>query len=269
MTVAGCTDLRTETPGQLLRSPVVGELAVGPELWGFGGAHGGLVLALLASAMTARIGGAALRSITGHFHRALHGPVGVEVEGVHQGGSVTTLSAVARTSRGPSVTAAATFGRAGVGRPAEPRPAPPIAPPPGRCPRFDVPVEFVPITRYLEVRPVGLARPYAGGTVAQLIAWLRLVEDDEPPDVLRLIFLADALAPSYAAVLSAPTAVPTLELTVRPGAGLDACRSPWVLLRATTTSASAGWIDERIDVWGLEREHLGSASQLRIVGAAA
>ena len=58
-------------------------------------------------------------------------------------------------------------------------------------------------------------RPYAGGPRPVLTAWLRLTDDDQPPDIFRLIMLMDALAPSYAAVLTTLQAIPTVELTVR------------------------------------------------------
>ena len=41
-----------------------------------------------------------------------------------------------------------------------------------------------------------------------------------------------------------------------------------VLVRAVTRSASAdGWMDEQIDVWGIDGTHLASALQLRLVRA--
>ena len=79
-----------------------------------------------------------------------------------------------------------------------------------------------------------------------------------------MITLIDALAPSYAAVMTAPGPVPTTEITVRPGIGLRSASSPWVLVRAVTRSASAdGWIDEQLDVWGIDGTHLASALPLR------
>ena len=124
----------------------------------------------------------------------------------------------------------------------------------------------MPIARYTEIRPVGTSRPYAGGLEPELTAWIRLVEDEKPPDVCRLVFLADALAPSYTAVLSVPVPVPTIELTVRPAPGLRAARSPWVLMCARTTAADAGgWTTERIDVWGPGGDFYGCADQLRLV----
>nr|WP_275563840.1 acyl-CoA thioesterase domain-containing protein [Streptomyces sudanensis] len=131
-----------------------------------------------------------------------------------------------------------------------------------------MPPEFVPISVSMEIRPVGTARPYAGGPDPELVAWVRLLEDDAPPDVFRFVFLMDALAPSYAAVLSELVLVPTVELTVRPGAGLAGASSPWVLLRARTLAATpGGWVDEQIDAWGPDGTHLGTAHQLRVVRA--
>ncbi|MFC6561097.1 hypothetical protein [Nonomuraea cavernae] len=114
--------------------------------------------------------------------------------------------------------------------------------------------------------PRGTNRPYAGGAEPELTAWIRLLEDDEPPDVHRLALLMDGLAPSYAAVLSELALLPTVEFAVGPAIGLLRTASPWVLLRARTHRASAdGWVDEGIDAWGPDGDHLGSARQLRLV----
>jgi hypothetical protein len=117
----------------------------------------------------------------------------------------------------------------------------------------------------MEIRPVGHNRPYAGCPEPELTAWIRLTEDDEPPDAYRLLLLMDALAPSYAAVLTDLQLIPTVELTVRPGQGLQHASSPWILLQARTRWANPdGWMDEQIDAWDPDGIHLGSAHQLRI-----
>jgi hypothetical protein len=42
--------------------------------------------------------------------------------------------------------------------------------------------------------------------------------------------------------------------------------SPWILLRASTTWASAdGWLNEHLDAWDPAGTHLASADQLRTV----
>ena len=142
----------------------------------------------------------------------------------------------------------------------------PSVPPHGDCERFDIPAGLVPISAFLEVRPTDDSRPYAGGARPVLTAWLRLTEDDRPPGLYRLIMLMDALAPSYAAILTAPQPVPTVELTVRCADDLGHATSPWILLRASTTWASAdGWLNEHLDAWDPARTHLASADQLRTV----
>ncbi|MCC3771898.1 thioesterase family protein [Streptomyces sp. UNOC14_S4] len=238
----------------------------GAHLNGFGGFHGGLTLALMAAAMQDEVPDLALRSVTARFHRTLGNAFRVETSRVRAGRTVTSFAAQAITAEGTHVEASAVFGTP---KPAEWRtfaPAAPAVPPPEECELFVIPPEFVPISRYLEIRPVGAARPYAGGDEPELTAWIRLLGDERPPDAPRLVLLMDSLAPSYAAVLSTLAVVPTVELTVRPGDGLGRADSPWILLRARTRTADAdGWVDEEIDAWDRDGTHLGSAQQLRII----
>jgi hypothetical protein len=95
---------------------------------------------------------------------------------------------------------------------------------------------------------------------------VRLSEDDRPPDLHRIILLLDVLAPSYAAILSTPQPIPTVELTVRPAHRLGSAASPWILLHTQTTTVTPdGWIHEHLDAWDPAGAHLASADQLRIV----
>ena len=43
-------------------------------------------------------------------------------------------------------------------------------------------------------------------------------------------------------------------------------RRPSIFVATTLAASSDGWVDERIDVWGLDGRHLASAQQLRVVG---
>ncbi|MEW2621358.1 thioesterase family protein [Streptomyces sp. NPDC048106] len=256
------------TPGALLRKPVSGWLPAQAHLRGFGGFHGGLALALLTSAMREHAPGLELQSVTGRFDRPVDPGFGVDSSLVRAGRTLTVVRAAAQGEKGTAIEASAVFARRGEDAWQAVTPPPPAAPRPEECEVFAIPPEFVPIATSMEIRPVGPARPYAGGPVPELIAWVRLVEDDEAPDVLRLVLLMDALAPSYAAVLSTLAVVPTVELTVRPGPGLAGASSRWILLRATTRAAGPdGWVDEQIDAWGADGTHLGSAHQLRVVRA--
>ncbi|MFI1797533.1 thioesterase family protein [Streptomyces sp. NPDC020379] len=256
------------SPLDLLGRTTAGPVDAGTHLNGFGGFHGGLTVALMAAAMRGEAPGLPLRSVTARFHRPIGAEFRVETSLTRAGRSLTAVGARAVTAKGTHVDASAVFGSL---KPAEWRefaPEMPEAPPAHECEIFAIPPEFVPISAYLEIRPVGPNRPYAGGTEPELTAWIRLVGDERPPDALRFILLMDALAPSYAAVLSTLALVPTLELTVRPGENLDRTGSPWILLRARTRAATAGgWVDEEIDAWGPDGAHLGSAQQLRIIRA--
>ena len=88
------------------------------------------------------------------------------------------------------------------------------------------------------------------------------------PTQRRGIILMDSLAPSYAAVLQSPGALPTVTYSVSPGSYLADASSPWILLRARTEVASRdGWIVERLDAWGHNGKHLGAGEQLRVLAA--
>lgn len=254
------------SPADLLSRPVSGDITAGAHLQGFGGLHGGLTLALMTSAMQGSVPDIPLVSATARFHRPIGDDFRVETSIVRSGRSLSMVGARAMTAKGIHVDGQAVFGAL---KPASWRtfaPVAPVAPPPEDCEIFTIPPEFVAISTYMEIRPVGPSRPYSGGSEPELIAWIRMVEDERPPDALRFVYLMDSLAPSYAAVLSTLALVPTVELTVRPGGNLARADSPWMLLRARTRTASAdGWVDEEIDAWGPDGTHLGSAQQLRVV----
>jgi hypothetical protein len=257
-----------DPPGALLDRAVPGYLALGGHLRGFGGIHGGLALALLTSAMQAQAAGEPLRSVTARYHRPIADEFRIEVTPIRSGHAARTLAASATGHKGPYADATGLFGPPPDARWPQVAPPPPAAPSPADCAVFSVPAEFAPISAYLEIRPVGPNRPYAAGTEPALTAWARLREDDHPPGTSRLSLRMDARAPSYAAILSTLTPIPTVELTVRPSENLALASSPWVLLHARTRAASAGgWIDEEIHAWGPNGAHLGSAQQLRLIRA--
>jgi hypothetical protein len=254
------------TPGALLAEPPAGRLPATPHLWGFGGLHGGLVLGRLVTAMTAEARGALLRSATARFLRPVRDDWWIEA-GIARAGRTTTIAAArALGERGPAVEASAVFTTPAAGGSwATVAPQMPEVAPPEALDVYGIPTELVPFAGSTEIRPATPALPYSGADEPELVAWIRLVEDDRPPDLARLVMLLDALAPSYVATLTESVIAPTVELTVVPADGLALASSPWVLLRATTRSTSAsGWIDEVIDAWSPGGLHLGSAHQLRL-----
>ena len=259
-----------------------GRLSAPADLYGFGGLHGGLVAAAL-TRFAARAADVAvpatadddgedataattpLRGLHAQFLAPITGPVDVVAEPLVIGRGLTSVMASARGSTGD--TAAAVTATFGADRPAGPELLP-VDPPadvglPEAWDRFAIPVEFVPISQHVEIRPVGDARPYEGGADAHLTAWIRWVDLDRPPGPLDLVVLLDLLAPSYAAVLHDPRPVPTVgytaQLTGAPASG------PWVLLDAVTRTAGAGWVNETIDAWDRDGTLLASAQQLRVL----
>lgn len=255
-------------PGAMLDDPERLTNSDLSTLHGFGGLHGGLALGLLASAMQRQVGERPLRYVTGQFRRPAAGALELMADAPSAGRTATRAEATMFADGKAAVVATAVFGDATDDGFAAAAPPMPAVATPDRCPSFDLPVDFVPFSQHVQIRPADDNRPFIAGADPTLVAWIRLVEDDGPPDALRLITLLDALAPSYAAVLDTLVAIPTLELSVRlppvpdPADGVD---SPWVLLRATTHSAAGGWLDEHLDAWSPSGFHLGSATQVRLV----
>lgn len=234
---------------------------------GFGGLHGGLLAAtLLRSAQSAVADDAVPIEVTTQVLRPVVAAPRTSSSLVHRGRAVTVAAAHAQVEDAVAATAVATFtGRRD--RDLDPTFAP-------TCPvdvarlddaePFVVPPEFVPISTRMEIRPATAALPYSGAGTPELCAWVRLTEPVADPWE-RLLILADALAPSYAAVLSDLRLVPTVRMTVRftPAAATE---QDWVLVRATTTEAQAdGWLTETIDIWDRAGVLLATAGQLRLV----
>lgn len=253
----------------LAGQPLPPRVELTQESWGFGAIHGGLQLAVLTAAMERESGGLPLRMVRGRFMRALRSGFDVATDVQRAGRSTTQLAAHATVDGETFTTASAVFAASADSEIPAIAPTMPDVPPPEDCPVFTIPPQFVPFARRTEIRPATDSRPYAAGAEPELVAWIRLVADDVAPDPVRLAILMDALAPSYAAILSRPAGIPTVELQIRPGEALAEAQSPWVLLRARTTAASAdGWIDEQLDVWDPAGRHLGSGHQLRVMARA-
>lgn len=206
-----------------------------------------------------------LQQVSGRFHRALRNPFTLAVPEPFAGKTVSWLSANAIEEDHVAISASALFTVPGQENGMRVVPRMPAVPSPSQCPVLAVLPAFAPFSRHTEIRPVGSARPFSGGLEPELVAWLRLVDDDRPANEVRLVVLMDALAPSYAAVLHKPIAMPTVTFTVTPGSGIAKATSPWVLLRARTDMCRHGWLLERLDCWTPDGEHLGSAEQLRVV----
>lgn len=252
-------------PGRWLQQANDTTVQAPPHLWGFGALHGGLTLAILTRAMQqADSRQDTVRSTTGYRHRPITGPFAITISQPRPGRATAQAIDERDGSTLASASLVTSLNRTSAFPPVAPDPPP--APPIEDCDRFVVPVEFVPISAFAEIRPVGPNRPYTGCDKPELTAWVRLTEDDRPPDPYRMVLLLDALAPSYAAVLTSLQPIPAVEVTVRPAHQVDTATSSWILLHAVALFASPdGWLHEHIDGWDPAGAHLAPASQLRAV----
>jgi acyl-CoA thioesterase len=241
------------------------EVRVDPTWWSFSGVHGGLSVALLVGALRRAVGAdVPLRSVSAQFLRPVDGALRLEAEVLKRGRSVVVAAGTGRQEGRPHVTTSAVFGTAASG-PAVPGPARPASPPIDEIPPLEMPSRTLPFFAHTEIRPVGDTRPFAGGDRAELVAWVRLVDDDRPVDDARLLVLLDCLPPAVAAVLPTMTPVPTIELGMQLSAARSA-PSPWVLIRChTDLGAADGWCTDRLDAWSPDGTHLATAHQLRLV----
>nr|WP_241726042.1 thioesterase family protein [Dietzia sp. DQ11-38-2] len=235
-------------------------------LFGFGGVHGGLLAAALLRA--ARGPGPSDRlpvETTTYFLRPVLAMPDLERLAVREGGRTTITSAsatvdgtlaatsttVSSTAREPSTPVVSTV-------------APDITPL-DLTERFVIPPEFVPISTKMEIRPATPGLPYSGATVPELCAWIRLTESVHDP-FERILILADALAPSYAAILTDLRMAPSVRMTVRFTPAVARLPFDWVLVRAATAEAGTdGWLGEHVTIWAPDGELLATSTQLRAI----
>ena len=178
--------------------------------WSWAGPQGGLVAGLCVRAAETALGeGRSPRSLTAHFlEPAPEGQLALSVSVLREGGA----SSVVAVEAGGAVRATVVGGRSR----GEARLAAVVAPDvpgPEECPDLVLPVERVPFSQHLRYRAATDVRPLGGGDRAELVAWVRLVED-APLDAAALTFLVDAMPPALYGATATPVAVPTLELGV-------------------------------------------------------
>ena len=90
----------------------------------------------------------------------------------------------------------------------------PNVPGPEECPPLGMdPTGGGGLGAHVERRPAGGGLPLSGSSHARLLVWMRLGEP-RPLDALSVAFLADAAVPPLYATLTAPAAIPSLEISV-------------------------------------------------------
>ena len=130
-------------------------------------------------------------------------------------------------------------------------------------PVLEIPVDFVPFSQYLDIRPINAARPFGGGTDPTFEVWIRLRPDVLLPPAVRAAVLLDALPPGLFATRTAPVPIPTAEFTAHLAPAAHDPDGDWFHLRQHTTWAS---VDLCVDDTELRRptgELVAQGRQLR------
>ncbi|MDH6680520.1 acyl-CoA thioesterase [Rhodococcus sp. LBL1] len=222
----------------------------------FDGIHGGMVLAAMLRAAAAATG-AVPAAATAHFYAPLRpGPIDMTV---HPG----------PTGRSPGVqvrAGAAAMGLVRLSRGvAAARHAPSIETvvDPDSLTGLDVPIDFVPFSQHLDIRPINAARPFAGGPDPEFDVWIRLRPGSEFTGVERAAILLDAMPPGLFATRTAPVPIPTVELTAHFAPAAVSPTGPWHRLRHRTVWWTSDECVDETELFTTDGELAAQARQLR------
>lgn len=222
----------------------------------FSGIHGGLVVAELLRACVAETGATPV-AVTAHFTRPVNaGTAAVQVD-VSQSGRTVSATAALNDSAHALVRltrAAESATRLHVLTAPHPDPAS-LSP-------LEIPVDFVPMSRYLDIRPINAARPFAGGDDPFFDVWIRLRTARRFTPEERASILLDALPPGLFATLTAPVAIPTVEFTAH-FAPTGPVTSEWHRIRHRTMWATDSMCVDETELFTADGRLAAQARQCR------
>ncbi|MGL4305209.1 MAG: acyl-CoA thioesterase domain-containing protein [Mycobacteriaceae bacterium] len=136
-----------------------------------------------------------------------------------------------------------------------------------KCQKFEVPKEFVPISPLFEIRPAAADLPYSGSSTARLCAWTTYCDTHATGDLTReqVTILADSLAPAITATFSELITAPSVSIIIQLTS--DTLRykdtESTVLIDAHAHMLSDTWATETITLWNIRGELLAESIQLR------
>ncbi len=254
---------RTATGGAL--GTASWQARIEPELRGFGGAHGGYVSAIALRALTDLVDDTErlARSLT----LQLTAPVAAGIlelrgERSRTGSSISAASLVIEQAAERRGAAWAVFGRSRrspryLGR------AMPNVPPPEAClPIGEKPAPEASAGIFVEHRPAAPPLPLSGGQRAEILVWMRLVEE-RPLDPLVAVMLADAGPPALFGRLERFIRMPSVEIAIQLTEPAAIADSPWLLGVFRTSHAADGYALEDGELWTPEGSLVLQARQLR------
>lgn len=242
------------------------EITTDPTWNSWVGVHGGYLVAELTAGAAVLAPGQAVQSVHALFPRPItDGAALLSLHAERRGRGAAFMSGRAHSAGGQlAVIVQILTGLAGPG-PAYPAAPAPEAPDPEGLEPYAFPVELVPFTQHLEIRPVSDSRPFAGGEVAELVAWVRHDVTDAD-QTQTLLILSDALPPALYAVMDAPLPIPSADLTLHLTSHAQRCDpADWFLVRMTTEFAADGWSIDAASVWDRSGQLLAVGRQSRRV----
>lgn len=135
---------------------------------------------------------------------------------------------------------------------------------PEDIPEVVMPDEMIPeFSRNFDYRPASDFMPFSGAERAEGLAWIRF-KDDRPVDALQMATIADGLYPAIFAKLTAPAAVPTIDLTVHFRATLPRPYD-WLLGRFGTKRVAEGFFEEDGEMWARDGTLIAQSRQLALL----
>lgn len=236
----------------LVAPRAAGELLPVDAHWsGFGGAHGGLMVAALSRAMQ-EAADRPLRAVHAELLGGVRpGELAVEASIDRAGRSVTYASASGVQDAALRLRATAVLGDGASGPLGQRLSAadallhPLSVPPPEELEDWRIEGPALPTVQF---RPATENRPTAGDR-PEFHVWVAIAGDPAPLDPWRLLTLCDAPAPGLFGLVREPFAIPTVELTAQllPAAHEPAGR--WALARMRTIAAADGWSIDDCELW--------------------
>ncbi|QBJ95853.1 thioesterase family protein [Rhodococcus sp. ABRD24] len=222
----------------------------------FDGIHGGLVLAAMLRAAAVETDAVPVAA-TAHFYAPVRpGPIAATVRPGHGGRSPgvqvdldSAATALVRLSRNIA--------------PAVHAPMSDAADNPEKLPALDIPVDFVPFSQHLDIRPINSARPFAGGAEPEFDVWIRLLPTLEFTGVERAAILLDALPPGLFATRTMPVPIPTTEITAHFAPAVHTSAGPWHRLRHRTVWWTPDLCVDETELFTSSGELAAQARQLR------
>jgi acyl-CoA thioesterase len=236
--------------------------------WIVRGPNGGYVAATILRAILAELDDPARppRSFTVHYLRPpVEGDVDIAVTTERAGRSLTTLSA--RLEQGGKLLAVALCACATdqTGPAFDDIEVPAVAPPDELpVPPPAMPQEIPMRARYEQRWAIGAPPNEANAeALADVGGWIRLA-DPHPVDHTVVAALTDAWPPAAFNRMTAPAAVPTVDLTIH-FREQPPDRPEWCLVRFTSRLGAHGFVEEDGEVWSADGKLLAQSRQLAVV----